>query len=196
MVAKHSVGWRIQSLRMERDVSQLELAAALDVSTSALRKIEYSQTLPSLKTLEKLSDFFKVSIDYLVRGVDSDSGNLDLYRETGLNDMAVAYLKKQKDNADNSSCGDDFIALLNTLLFSLGFYNLIWRLRRLNDELLQIEKEMQRCKEANTQQDELLREMQLENELKPLLERQEFLKWLYFKEVQRIYNELILKGDD
>ena len=196
MVAEHSIGWRIQTLRSQHNVTQLELGAALDLSTSALRKLEYSQTLPSLKTLEKLSDFFHVSIDFLVRGVDSGGGNLDVYRETGLNDAAIAYLKEQMDIGRNCGGDDEYIAALNTVMTSNRFYALLWRLRGLNEELTRIDKDIGQCKAGNAQPDELLRVMQLGNELRSLLEEREFLKWLYMKEVQGVFDALIVKGDD
>jgi len=109
---------------------------------------------------------------------------------------AIAYLKEQMDIGRNCGGDDEYIAALNTVMTSNRFYALLWRLRGLNEELTRIDKDMLQCKADSAQPDELLRVMQLGNELQPLLEEREFLKWLYMKEVQGVFDVLIEKGDD
>lgn len=59
-------GERIRSLRKERNLTQEELCNLLGIRRSIYTKYELEQVSPGIDTLIKLSDFFNVSIDYLV----------------------------------------------------------------------------------------------------------------------------------
>ncbi len=58
----------LKYLRNEENWSQSYLAAKLDISTGTYSSYERGISDPSLSTLIKLSDIFKVSIDYLAQG--------------------------------------------------------------------------------------------------------------------------------
>ena len=58
-------GQRIKELRKERKMSQMELAQALAVSTSAVQKWESGASEPGAKLLRKMAELFAVSIDDL-----------------------------------------------------------------------------------------------------------------------------------
>jgi len=195
LIANHTIGGRIYGLRSSRDVTQLELSAALNISTSALRNIEYGNTAPRLETLEKLSDFFKVSMDYIVRGVQSDGDNLDMYRATGLNDTALAFLGEEIDRGKECGGLNEYITTLNALV-SGGLLPLVWKLNELNNELAGIDGEMA-CVLCNTPKPQnIVEEMQLSKELEPLQERRDLLKLRYLRHVERVFNNLIDKGAD
>lgn len=67
-------GERLKHLRKTADMTQSELAEHLGVVPSAVGKYErYPQAYPSVEVLIKMADYFKVSIDYLLRGTDSFS---------------------------------------------------------------------------------------------------------------------------
>ena len=67
-------GERLRRLRKNADVTQSALAEYLGVVPSAVGKYElYSSSYPSIEALIKISDFFNVSIDYLLKGVDPSS---------------------------------------------------------------------------------------------------------------------------
>lgn len=57
---------RIKALRVSRRLTQKQLADILMVSEVSLQRFEYGSARPSLDTLIVLSDFFDVSLDYLV----------------------------------------------------------------------------------------------------------------------------------
>lgn len=61
-----AVGSRIRKLR--GTVLQEELAAYLDVSQGHLSKIERGRIAPSLEMLVSLSDRFRKSVDWILRG--------------------------------------------------------------------------------------------------------------------------------
>ena len=58
---------RVKKLRKERKLTQLELSRAVDVGIRTIRRIEADKDTsePTLSTLNKLADYFDVSIDYL-----------------------------------------------------------------------------------------------------------------------------------
>ena len=64
---------RIQSLRKLKGVSQEELADIIGVSRQSVSKWESEQSVPDLDKVIIMSDYFDVSTDYLLRGIESQS---------------------------------------------------------------------------------------------------------------------------
>jgi len=62
------VGNRIKSLRKEAELSQLELAAKLEISQAELSKLESGGKILSMSRAKALTEIFKSSIDYLLTG--------------------------------------------------------------------------------------------------------------------------------
>lgn len=60
----------IKDLRESQEMSQYELAQALQVSQSAVAKWELGKTEPSASALISISKYFNVSVDYLLELVD------------------------------------------------------------------------------------------------------------------------------
>lgn len=60
------LGNRIRGLRMERDMSQHELAAALHVSNSTVSQYENGVRIPSDEIKILISRYFGVTLDYLL----------------------------------------------------------------------------------------------------------------------------------
>ncbi|MGN1159711.1 MAG: helix-turn-helix domain-containing protein [Lachnospiraceae bacterium] len=66
---------KLLNLRTQSGYSQEALAEKLNVSRQAISKWELGTTLPETEKVIAISDFFKVSLDYLLRGhirMDSD----------------------------------------------------------------------------------------------------------------------------
>ena len=62
-------GDRLRKLRKDRDLSQGDLASQLGVVPSAVGKYERMPgSFPSVEVLIKISDFFGVTLDYLLKG--------------------------------------------------------------------------------------------------------------------------------
>ena len=57
---------RLKELRIEKDISQLELAKAVGFSQSSIAYWETGQRVPNAKAIIILARFFDVSIDYLL----------------------------------------------------------------------------------------------------------------------------------
>ena len=64
-------GERLKKLRENRKLSQQQLAEKLNINRSTYARYELSQTQPDYETLQKLADFYDVSTDYILTGIDS-----------------------------------------------------------------------------------------------------------------------------
>lgn len=63
-----SIGERIATLRKEQNISQGQLAKALDVSRQAVSKWENAQTSPDTLKLIQLADLLNTEVEYLATG--------------------------------------------------------------------------------------------------------------------------------
>ena len=66
-----SIGERISELRKQQNISQGQLAKALDVSRQAVSKWENDQTAPDTVNLIRLADLLRTDTEYLATGVHS-----------------------------------------------------------------------------------------------------------------------------
>ena len=63
----------LKKIRKERKYSQLKVAMDLSISREALSYYENGKRSPDIDMLVKLSNYFNVSIDYLILGKEFDS---------------------------------------------------------------------------------------------------------------------------
>ena len=71
-------GERLRKLRVAQDLTQQQLGEKLGVVPSTIGKYEkVKDSYPSIEVLIKLSDFFSVSTDYLLKGVEPPTGNVE-----------------------------------------------------------------------------------------------------------------------
>ena len=75
-------GERLYELRKNKNISQEELAELLDVSRQTISKWENDKAYPEMTRLFFISEYFDVSLDYLIRGTESNE------------DVAVSYKAK------------------------------------------------------------------------------------------------------
>ena len=61
---------RLKELRTQRNLSQMELAKATDISQSAIAKWELGKTEPTASAIITLAKYFDESTDYLLGLVD------------------------------------------------------------------------------------------------------------------------------
>ncbi len=93
---KRNLSDRYTDLRIEKGLSQTELAAALSCNKQYISKFEDGSRSLSLSMLEKYADFFSVSTDYLLGRTDVKSNNSDIQsvcEYTGLSDKAVTNMR-------------------------------------------------------------------------------------------------------
>ena len=63
-------GKRLKELRLEKGVSQKEVAQALNLANNAIARYELGLREPSHQILVALCDYFDVSADYLLGRID------------------------------------------------------------------------------------------------------------------------------
>lgn len=68
-----NIGDRIQNLRKSKGLSQEELADQIGVSRQAVSKWESEQSAPDIEKIIRMSDFFQVTTDYLIKGIESNA---------------------------------------------------------------------------------------------------------------------------
>ncbi|KYG30398.1 helix-turn-helix domain-containing protein [Alkalihalobacillus trypoxylicola] len=68
-----SIEMRIRQLRKEKGLSQEELAEEVGVSRQAVSKWESNQSTPDLLRIIKLSEYFNVTTDYLLKGTEASN---------------------------------------------------------------------------------------------------------------------------
>lgn len=66
-----TLGERIYQERTARRLSQTDLAEALEVSRQSVSKWETNASVPDLDKLVRMCELFEISMDSLVRGIDS-----------------------------------------------------------------------------------------------------------------------------
>lgn len=60
----------IKDLRKQKKLSQQQVAEQLGITRVALSHYETGKREPNLRMLQKLSEFYNVSIDYIITGKD------------------------------------------------------------------------------------------------------------------------------
>lgn len=58
----------LKTIRLQKKLNQQKVAMDLNISREALSHYENGKREPSLDMLKKMSDYFNVSIDYLISG--------------------------------------------------------------------------------------------------------------------------------
>lgn len=78
-------GERLTNLRKAKGLSQEQLAQELDLTRQTISKWELDQSTPDLEYIVKLSDFYGVSTDHLIKGEASkpDSDTVKYASESG-----------------------------------------------------------------------------------------------------------------
>ena len=114
---------RLKSLRIEKDITQNELAKVLNVSRSTLGKWENGTSTPNYSTLSTIASFFNVSIDYLLG--QSNSKVIEVPEKFTTAEEAAQFLLDQQavmaygDFDTNKLSDDEKIQFANELLQQL-----------------------------------------------------------------------------
>ena len=90
------MGEKLKSLRVEKKLTQKQVANRIGLATSAVSSYESGSRYPSYDVLVKLSRIFHVSTDYLL-GI-ADKRNIDV---TGLNDTEIELVSQLVDMLRN-----------------------------------------------------------------------------------------------
>lgn len=90
-------GLRIRKLRTAVGMTRQNLAEELGISVDALRKIETGANGAKIDTLVSMSDFFCISLDYLVCGSDREENLEGLL--AGLCETEIQFIRSMVQNA-------------------------------------------------------------------------------------------------
>lgn len=93
---------KLYYLRTKENMSQEELASQLGVSRQAISKWEVGDTMPELGKIMEISEFFKISIDCLVKE------NLDIAKDNTVEKLVINFLNTAKDM---NQISDDLIEI-------------------------------------------------------------------------------------
>jgi transcriptional regulator with XRE-family HTH domain len=94
------IGKRLRQLRNEKKISQEELSRLINISRPTYAQYEIDRRVPEYNTLERLADYFNVSLDYLVgrseyRSLMKDNhwifSEIDLSNEEMLDKVPMVY---------------------------------------------------------------------------------------------------------
>ena len=75
---------RIQSLRKAKGISQEELADKIGVSRQAVSKWESEQSIPELEKVIIMSDYFEVTTDYILKGIEAKKQTAEKAVDAGI----------------------------------------------------------------------------------------------------------------
>ena len=82
----------LKKLRVEKNISQQQLAAEIQVSQQSINKYENHETEPNLTTLVMLADYFETSVDYIIGRTDIRH-KIEPVKEHDLNETEEALVK-------------------------------------------------------------------------------------------------------
>ena len=120
MGVKETFGSRLKQLRGP-SMNQKELADALKISRASIGYYENGTRTPDIEILEKASQYFNVSYDYLMGQTEvKHRENIDISERTGLSEKAILLLTALKENTvkdnDDSFIATAQIRFINSLL--------------------------------------------------------------------------------
>ena len=118
---------KLKELREEKKVSQTALGNYLGVTRSTICQYEKGNRQPDLQTLKKLSNFFEVSVDYLIGNTDVPFKPLEWTEEEkalGVGNHAVKLSEDEWEIIElfselNRVCGKDTVKAVKTMINAL-----------------------------------------------------------------------------
>ena len=90
------LGEQIKKLRMNKGMSQVQLADKLSVTKQSVSNWENEYIMPSVDMLIKIANFFNVSTDYLLGLSEKHTLNTD-----GLSDLQITHIQTIIDDILN-----------------------------------------------------------------------------------------------
>lgn len=82
------LGERIKNLRMNKNLSQVDLAKCLGVTKQSVSNWENENIMPSIEMLIKIANYFSVSTDYLLGLSEKHTLNTD-----GLSELQISHIQ-------------------------------------------------------------------------------------------------------
>lgn len=99
---------RLKKLRLEKGLTQKELAQKLNMQNTAISKYELNERKPDIDTLNQLAKFFNVSADYLLGNTDIAAGYIATNNKKSKNiKQSQKYTIEDKELLNDISSLDD-----------------------------------------------------------------------------------------
>ena len=126
-------GQRLRQLRNEKKLSLRELSKKINLSYSALGKYERGEREPDFHTLEKIADFFNVSLDYLLgRSVSKETVFLNKVQEK-YGEADRVKVERLLDEL-KTVLSSDQLRHTEKDEFVQGIMNIYWEIRKVSDK--------------------------------------------------------------
>lgn len=93
-VTGEKVGKRIKQARINRGLTQEEMAEILDISVTHYQNIEYGKYNIGNNHLAKICNLFNLSADYILFDIETTQMNFDVFYETLLPEERIELLIK------------------------------------------------------------------------------------------------------
>lgn len=91
---------RIKELRIKKGINQKELGSIIGAAANSVSQYESGSREPSIEILNKLADYFDVSIDYLLQRSNDEKSDIVLNKNNSLNfaspQEALSFILKQE----------------------------------------------------------------------------------------------------
>lgn len=100
MTTNETFAERLTGLREKSGKKRQEVADDIGISRASLEYYEKGRRKPDIDVLLKLADYYKVTCDYLVRGIESE--NLEIHSVTGLSNEALECLNLLNQVSDEN----------------------------------------------------------------------------------------------
>lgn len=88
-----NLGSRLKKLRIEKNISQQELANYLSISRQAISNWETDRTQPNIETLIKLCNYYNISIDSMFSEAEKKEFNTNIKPKNNLSKQELFYKK-------------------------------------------------------------------------------------------------------
>lgn len=95
------IGEQIKALRLARNMSQVELAKALNVSKQSVSNWENNNILPSIEIIKQLARFFSCTSDYLLELDNSPKSYLEISNLTNEQVAHLSAIAKDLESLNN-----------------------------------------------------------------------------------------------
>ena len=117
MLGDMMIAERLKDIRIENDLTQIQMAKILNTTQNSYNRWENNVELISLKKLTKVCNYFNTSMDYLVGITRNNIGNGKHNLNSGIVGNNIIIFRK-----DNKLSQKDLATLLNTSQSTISAY--------------------------------------------------------------------------
>lgn len=134
MTTNETFAGRLTGLREKSGKKRQEVADDIGISRASLEYYEKGKRKPDIDVLLKLADYYRVTCDYLVRGIECEFAEIG--RTTGLMQEAIEELKTEKLIAENNTKEySNYFKITNSFIQSRIFLDITLCITKLENSL-------------------------------------------------------------